>query len=258
MAIANWALLRQIEALRVAMATALQFGTIAQGKRVVEDDEVRDWLRAQGLECDDESPPFILALLSLDQLKQPWGMEIVQSGRRSAQDAEDIGRERSGADFQDQSDFVITSALLRLLGAQEQFERDTLKCLLYYRPLGKSCDVTEYEHESVDELIVAEPGTKEGDKLVFEKPSLWTWISKPAENNVERHKIFSNVFGIKCLPDKKSRATSTRLYDIRNQIAHGRAGVKMTVAEYRDAEYHVIACMRHLGDECKNKYRLEL
>ena len=119
MAVATWVFLRQVESLRVAMATALQFGTVAQGVRAVDESEHREWMRSQGLECDDDTPPFVLAALTLDLLKQPWGVRVVSDGQRSANAAVDIGRERSGADFDRQSDFVLTSASVRLLGAHE-------------------------------------------------------------------------------------------------------------------------------------------
>ncbi len=145
MSLASWAVLRQIEAVRVATGTALQFGAIAKGKRMVPDEEVLEWLTEQGIDYPKNVPPFVLFALTWKQLHHPRIEEILRRVQAGAGASEsDFGRVRSGAEFHKQTDFVITSGFVRILGAHEQFERDVLKALLYYRPVGRSAPSSEY------------------------------------------------------------------------------------------------------------------
>ena len=255
MSIASWAVFRQLEAVRDAMGSTLQRGVIAKTDKPVPPEKVIEWLHDQGMECFDESHPFVNHIWLGRTLNQSWGSEVEKRGARSAHDAQDIARERSGADFYPLSEFVITSAFVRMLGAHEQFERDTLKALFYYRPIGRSSPSEEYRLESVDESVVGEVGQPEGEKTIFEKPPIWTWISKLAENNIERHRIFSYVFGIKCLSSKQD---FRKLYDQRNLVVHGRQGVTMKLVEYCDAEDLVIQSVLQMVKECRERYQLEV
>ncbi len=176
----------------------------------------------------------------------------------------DFGAERSGAGWANPSSFVITSALVRLLGASEQFEMDVLKALFYYRPSGVLGH--EYDHEEIfadPEVFLEVPkGTEQAP--VYEKPPLWTWLRRHAENNVERQKVFSRVFGITTLPDgsKSEQAAFTKfraeLYEKRNAVAHGRKGVEMNLADYIAADVFIAQCMTHIHHQCREKLKLHI
>src|SRR5262245_60947498 len=137
MPLASWAALRQFEAIRSATGATLQFGAIAGGKRSLPDAEVREWLSQQGMECDEDTPPFVLTAILMKQLQHPRSKEILNRAQAGLSEA-DVGRERSGADFTNLADFILTSGFIRILGAHEQFERDVLKALFFYRPKGRS------------------------------------------------------------------------------------------------------------------------
>src|SRR5690606_23008619 len=97
------------------------------------------------------------------------------------------------------ANFIITSAFVRLLGALEQFEMDVLKCLFYYRPSGMLGDEEDWLEQEVEPDVVQEVpqiDKKDPTKQIYSKPPLWTWLKKQAENNIERSRIFMNVFGI--------------------------------------------------------------
>src|SRR5687768_4255602 len=102
MSLASWAVLRQIEAVRVATGTALQFGAIAKGKGEVSDDELREWLTEQGMDYPNDIPPFVLFALTWKQLQHPRAAEILRRGQAGASES-DFGRTRSGADFHNQT-----------------------------------------------------------------------------------------------------------------------------------------------------------
>lgn len=257
MSLASWAVLRQIEAIRVATGTALQFGAIAKGKREVSDDEIRDWLTEQGMDYPKDWPPFVLTAFDWKRFQHPRIGEILRRGQ-AGESSSDIGRERSGAEFNSQTDFVLASGFVRILGAHEQFERDVLKALLYYRPVGRSAAATEYIDEQIGEDVILEQPQKVGDKLEYSKPAIWTWLSRQTENNIERRKFFVNVFGISTLSDKSANKAHELYYEKRNAIVHGRQGIPMTLSEYMEVEAHLIEAVLHLIQECADKYRLHV
>jgi hypothetical protein len=171
--------------------------------------------------------------------------------------SEDFGVDRSGAGWQKLDNFVITSGFVRVLGAFEQFQMDTLKALLYYRPngaLGHSADQEVFE---VTEDVITE--MPEGDTDFYQKPVLWTWLRKPAENRTERRKILSSAYDIHLFPPEGRVDKNTRLdlwYEKRNAIAHGRALVEMKLDEFCHAEILVTESIRWVTGSCKEKLGL--
>jgi len=166
----------------------------------------------------------------------------------------DIGEERSGAGWKDPGNFLITSAFVRLLGTLERFEMDVLKALFFYRPSGLlGVEADQITITASSDVFLEEP-EKSGDSLIYRKPAVWTWLRKQAENNVERRKIFSQVFGIKTVPDSGSQLNEW--YEKRNRIAHGRQGVRMLLGEYINVDVFISKCMRHVSEQCEASLKL--
>jgi len=163
----------------------------------------------------------------------------------------DYAEARSGAGWQNPANFVITSAFVRLLGASEQFELDVLKSLFFYRPSGKAVE-TDSKLIVVEADVMLEQPEVHGEKRIFHKPPIWTWIRKQAENNIERDRIFSNVFGIKTVAAKCS-AKKAKWYEKRNAIAHGRSRVEMALSEYIEVEVFLAKSLLHVAKECEEK-----
>lgn len=151
--------------------------------------------------------------------------------------------------------------MLRFLGAWEKFEMDALKCLLFYRPLGMGAPASEFPDETAGENVVCEVPVKRSDgKKTYALPAMWTWIRSSAENNTERKRIFSQVYGIDLdRPDKKDFGwTYDELYDMRNAIAHGRDAVEITVGELLKVHNYVIKSMLSTVDKVFDRYRVRL
>jgi len=148
------------------------------------------------------------------------------------------------------------------LGAWEQFELDSLKALLYYRPFGKASPSDVLPPVEVTLDIVQEQPDESGG---FSKPVIWSWIKKAAENNNERKAIFKRVYGIDTTPKefngwKMSAINRYRndLYDKRNAIAHGRMGVEMQLSEYCMADWFIIESIRTLAQQSIDNFRVDL
>jgi hypothetical protein len=168
-----------------------------------------------------------------------------------------FGENRASAGWQNPANFVITSAFVRLLGATEQIELDILKALFYYRPSGR-IEGRSNETIRVDADIILEIPVKELDKWVYQRPVIWTWIKKFAENNIERDKIFSNVFGIKTLPPECDAKRKVEWYDKRNAIAHGRSNVIMKLGEFIDVLAYFVQSLRFLAEQCRQKLDVQI
>lgn len=261
-----WAALRQQQALRESLAWTLKgdfmfrltkdeafeleepltFGDTGWTLASLDDTTLPAWLKQQGLgDHIVADMPSIAAAIDGYRLALLKGdaYQALKAGQLSAQDGDDFGADRSGAGWTRSINFCITSAFVRLLGAWEQYEIDVLKVLFFFRPSGKAVGSTEEQLDQPDdasleklESIVQEEPVREGDKKIYSKPPIWTWVRRFAENNEERRKIFTNVFGIDATPPGHNDKTRREWYDKRNAIAHGRADVEMTLAEYIDAD----------------------
>ncbi len=84
-------------------------------------------------------------------------------------------------------------------------------------------------------------------------PPLWAYFEKPAQNQVERQRIFSRIFGFDRYPLHKQLVS---LYEIRNEIAHGRAPTLVTLSKFAQCTKVAFSCMRHLSDEAESKQRV--
>ena len=168
------------------------------------------------------------------------------------------GAERSGAGWKNPAAFIISSAMVRVLGATEQFELDVLKCLLYYRPSGLLGDSRDWVIQKVDPEVVYETPKKLNDEqLEYVSPPLWTWMKKIAVNNTEREKILKNVFGIVTVkPEDRNKKMGW--YKQRNAIVHGRGGVEMTLREYFEVEAFAAKTMLHISEQCFELLKIAL
>jgi hypothetical protein len=208
---------------------------------------------------DDCPEPQLITHPITSGLEQRLGVRLdilVRGSNAPAEGWTYAGEERSGAGWRDPANFLITSAFVRLLGAWEQYEMDVLKALFYYRPLGLLGDEADQAVVRAEPDVVWEFPRSEGDKDVYSKPPVWTWLRKHAENNVERAKIFKNVFGISTLPEGVTNKQRDEWYEKRNCVAHGRAGVKMTLREYLDLEAGAVEAMLYVSRQCGEKLKL--
>lgn len=261
-----WVVLRQVEALRESVASTLNGGAIDHG-RSKSDEFKATWLREQGVQPTyynvvDENREVLSILKSIQDAIASHGIDLLRiqfAGTRSRFGIDDLGFERGSTGWDRLPNFVTSSALVRLLGAMEQFEIDVLKALLHYRPAGKNSPIPK-KVELADLAVVSEQ-PDENDRYAM--PALWSWIKKPAENAVERRKLLMSVFDIDCYPStfgtkaaKDIRKYYQNLYEQRNAIAHGRARVDVTLAAYCEAEAFVLALVMHLSAVCEKKYKL--
>jgi hypothetical protein len=147
--------------------------------------------------------------------------------------------------------------MLRFMATLEQFEIDTLKALLYYRPHGTGIPADEYVEQEVTEDVIYETPQKQSQVLYFKWPALWTWIRKSAEDNGQRRQIFSRVYGIS-FPQPTFGKKHAELCDMRNAIAHGRDRVDITLRELIQIHCYVMTTMLSIRDVVFGKYRLIL
>jgi hypothetical protein len=273
MGVAIWAALRQVEALRESVASTLEHGAIQKNKKL-DLEKFAQWIRDQGVipviltprdfetgqQNGEEQVHLRMSMETFLEERYPYAQAVSEEMCYTQQGGFDFGVHRSGVGWHSLPNFVITSAFVRLLGASEQFELDVLKSLLYYRPAGKA------EHECDVVAVTSEVLTEQPDESgAYSKPTIWTWIKKSAENNVERKTIFKRVYGIETTPEefnglKKSEINKYKneLYEKRNAIAHGRANVKMLLSDYCTAEMFVFETIRTIGQQCLDKLKVNL
>jgi hypothetical protein len=260
--------LNQVQALRDAVCWTVGGEALC----TIEDGDVRKWLLRQGLDVlqaeAGSTPPIALIADAMEKYrKQALAGEWVTSEAISSSlmnpGAKEFGLKRSGAGWGQGADFCISSAFVRLLGALEQFEMDVLKALLCYRstdsPLGPNSKLKDI---TVELDVLAEEPKVEGDTEYFIKPAIWTWVKPLARDNAQRRKLFERVFRLEstCGSTEADRKRHNKFlktcYDKRNAIAHGRAGVEITLKDYLDLDAFVTRSMLHLASECRKTQRL--
>jgi hypothetical protein len=265
MEVMKWTGLRQVQAVRESLQWTLVGGALTS----LDPAQVAEWLakqgmpRVQGFDLSDPEPklPSLMVSSAMNAaFDQAYGRPFGTLARfidRPAADVDHYAEQRSGAGWQNPANFIITSAFIRLLGAEEEFKMDVLKALFYYRPsglpLGDEADQMVLEAEA--DVMTEEPEI-DGDRKLYKKPAVWTWLRKQAENNVERARIFKNVFQIGVIPDGYVNKQKDAWYEKRNAIAHGRSGVVMTLAEYIEVEIFVARTLTFISDQCREKMKL--
>lgn len=275
MGVAIWAALRQIEALRESVAFTLEDGAIQRYKKLGLEG-LAQWVSEQGVtpviltykdfetdqEIGEEKVNLLISMKEFFKDRYPYAEAVKYETCYIRYGGFDFGVHRSGVGWHSLPNFVITSAFVRLLGASEQFELDVLKSLLHHRPAGKAELLDQCDVITVSPDVLTEEPDESG---AYSKPSIWTWIKKTAENNVERKTIFKRVYGIESTPEEfnglaKSAINKyrTELYEKRNAIAHGRANVTMLLSDYCTAEIFVIETIRTMGQQCMDKLKVSL
>ena len=249
--------LRQAEAVRDALCHTLSSNVLP-----FRTPTLREWLATQEVRDYGDEPSALFSALK-DGYIEGIGDDrrlVVRGSNAPSSEAADRGEERAGAGWKDPASFVITSAFVRLLGTSEQFELDVLKALFYYRPSGLLGQLVDSENiYSTEDVIFEKPAIEKDDREVYSKPTVWTWLRKQAENNVERATIFKRVFDIDLIPPEYKKNNPKReWYEKRNAIAHGRASVKMTLGEYIKVEVFVAKSMAHVSDQCRDKLKVIL
>lgn len=166
-----------------------------------------------------------------------------------------IGGQRAGDflfglyDLPSVANFIISSTFVRLLGAWEQLQVDVIRCLLFYRPHGLLGPMEDNALITIDE-------EKAGKDLGFENQNknegAWNYLKTPAENRVERDKMFKKLYEIQ-MRSGEARKQDEAWYEARNNIAHGRGGSNITFAEYINADAVLMQSALFLGQECKDK-----
>lgn len=250
---ALWLGLRQTESLRESVRDSFR-------ENVIPD--IRKWFSDQDTPDYADVPDEMLVWHALcSGFEDGYGLHpelLVRGSNAPTERLVNAGGERSGAGWKSYPNFIITSALVRLLGAWEQYERDVLKALFYYRPSGMLGPDSEQIVQEVDVAVIEEQGVsgKNSNSLEYAKPVLWTWMSRPSENNVERARIFKNVFGINMVETKDQRKLKDQWYENRNAVAHGRRGVNMTLRDYVDLDVLVAKSMTYISRQCEEKLKI--
>lgn len=262
----SWATLRQIQAIRESVDFTLQKRALVLDSGG-SDDELVEWLRDQGVEpfyyrVMPEGTLQVSLVESVNQAVKGYGVDVLRvqmAGAYSRFDEPDVGWDRSSTGWDRLSNFITSSALIRLLGAMEQYELDVLKALLHYRPAGAQ-HIEPLEFVDADLAIAIEMADSDGR---YKKPALWSWIKKPAENAVERRRIFKAVFGLDCYPSSfgamkpsEIKAYYQAIYKQRNALAHGRTPVTFSLGDYCKAEAFVLALVLSLSSACKERYQV--
>lgn len=262
----SWTALRQMQAIRESVAFTLKGGAVDRGTGK-PDQYFEGWLKTQGVDPSyyrymPEETLHLSFDLTISNAISSHGVDmdrIQMASTYSRFNEPDVGSMRSSTGWDRLPNFITSSALIRVLGAMEQYELDVLKALLHYRPAGK-------QHRSNEEFIEAEMSVvmeaPDADGR-YSMPALWSWIKKPAENAVERRKIFKTVFGIDCFPTtfsqlrpKEIKAYYQDVYEQRNAIAHGRSPVDVTLGDYCKAEAFALTLFIHLANVCNERYAL--
>ena len=258
MGVITWALIRQAEALRDSVADNLEFGAFRAFAADFGEDDLKTWLHEHGM--DEAVIPggcIHIARTMQHYFVSRCGLGALMLGNRSAHaDEQDFGVERSGAGWQNLDNFIITSAFVRLLGALEKFEIDTLKTLLYYRPSGHLGHALDQDTLTATSDVVTEKPTLEDNKEFFQKPALWTWVKGHAVNNAERKRLLKNVYGIRTVPDPYMNKQLDDWYEKRNAIAHGRDPVEVKLSEYCDLDVFAAKSAQFVAEQCNTRMNL--
>lgn len=275
---------RQLGAIHDAMTAALR-GRGGLPARM-DYEELCEWLKSQGMPdieqedgSQDEGQTRLPAVMMLEFMEQTGQCLTYPSGLGPG--LIDSGEERSGLidkfEKEEEGDIekykriksasatlIIASAFVRLLGAEEQFELDVLKALFYYRPSGLLGHIDDNDIVDVTRDVMDEKPDENG---MYEKPSLWTWIRKPAEDRGARVSIFRKVFGISTVPvtgkqSKEWNKRTTKWYDKRNAIVHGRVHQlkdedrDVTLREYVHVEAFAAMTIECIAKQCEEKLKL--
>lgn len=279
MAIILWSSLRQLEAIRSAFFISLTQGGACQtigkdSKKSLHDWAKREeidlqWLLHESEESLEDLPDSDVGAIGrvglawnrgiIHDAGDAYGAAVVEGTRTTTSIAPDTdyGPDRSSAHWDRWDNFLTTSAMLRFMGTLEQFEIETLKSLLHYRPEGTNLSPEDYPEIEVEESVIHEEPETRSQVQYYKQPALWTWIRRSAEDNSQRRQIFSRVFDIK-FPQPDFGKKHVELCEMRNAIAHGRKRVDITLRELIQIHCYVMKTLIEIRDSVHNRYRLIL
>lgn len=255
-----------MQSIRESVAFTLKGGAVDRGTGK-PDQFFDDWLKTQGVDAFyyRHMPEETLHLsldATIERAISTHGVDmawIQMASTYSRFNEPDVGSERSSTGWDKLPNFITSSALIRVLGAMEQYELDVMKALLHYRPAGKQ-HMSDGVFVEAEMSVVTELPDSEGR---YAMPALWSWVKKSAENAVERRKIFKSVFGIDCFPSAFAQLKPQdinkfykEIYEKRNAIVHGRSFVEVTLGDYCKAEAFALTLFLHLSIVCREKYGL--
>lgn len=278
MAVVLWAGLRQLESLRDAMVSNIVSGRFTMQFQGGSFDKLESWIEEEELRLADflnrnetldearSSKIDIRSRLSLGLRQTTINLfganygSIVAEGQRTTERIDpdtDHGVERSSASWERSENLLTSSLLLRLMATLEQFEVDSLKALLFYRPRGYGPPSEEYEDEEANEEVVFEDPEVKDQVEMFKYPPLWTWIRSSALDNGQRRRMFSRVYNI-TFPQPEFGMKHTQLCEMRNAIAHGRKNVPVSIGLVFQIDAYVAKTMIAIRNSVFENYRLIL
>lgn len=266
------AVVNQINGIRDALGWTLG------GQAIPHADEkiIETWIVEQGLTVATASAPnessvtFIFRAIDAYRREQLQGLDLALARVSSSEvspEGKKLGLARSGAGWSKGADFCISSALVRLLGAWEQFELDVLKVLLFYRanPLGPSQEYESKPDEPNEVLeIISEEPKEQHNVQYYALPVIWTWLKPYAQDREQRGKLFKRVYGLERIAGATSKERSQNntmredWYDKRNVIAHGRGTINVTLGDYLAVEALVLKSVVQVVQECESKLRVTI
>ena len=287
MPVVLWAGLRQLEAVRFSTFLAISQGSASGVMNSADLAQFEEWVRLEDLNGEwtkwnlrTLDPPESTANLKLpaknalrfnflwnivNTFCHPEVSRIIGEGARTTEKIapeDDFGVGRSSAGWLGRwENFITTSAMIRFLGALDQFEIDALKSLLFYRPLGCATppgETAQQTVETVEEVIIREKPERRAGVDYYTKPPLWTFIRQNAEDIQTRRQIFSSVYQINLENPDQFGWTLDELSEKRNAIAHGSDEVEITIGALLKIHKYVIKSMLSLADQIRERYRLEL
>lgn len=277
MAVILWAGLRQLEMLRTALRMSVVDGSYSLQFRGATFAILEQWFNEEGLQLADflngqtledasssaipvsDRVNFGLMQTTNSLLGSNQGTVMSEGQRATDLIAPEIdhGVERSSVYWSRQSNLLTSSILIRLLATLEIFEVDALKALLFYRPLGRGAPADSYQDEVVEEKIVFEVPSREQDVDYFNYPPLWTWIKRSAEDNTDRRKILSRVYGITFTQPNFGKKLAD-LYEMRNALAHGRKRIDVSISLLLKVDAYAANSMIELRNQIFKNYRLQI
>lgn len=280
MAIVLWSSLRQLEAIRSAFFISLTQGGACQRLDSDTKADLLEWAEREGIDPDwllhDTEETFADSVPETDvgsigRVALAWNRGIMQDAGDSYSKAvvegtrtttaiapdTDYGPDRSSAHWDRWENFLTTSAMLRFMATLEQYEIDALKALLYYRPHGSGVPTDEYVEEEAQEDVIHETPETKSQVQYYQRPALWTWMRRSAEDNIQRRLIFSRVYDIS-FPKPDFGKKHAELCDMRNAIAHGRDRVDINFRELIQIHCYVMKTLIAIRDIVHEKYRLIL
>ena len=274
--------LRQLEAVRFSTFLAISQGSASGVMNSADIAQFEEWVgleelnglwtkwNIRSLDPPESTDNLMLPAKNVLRFDLLWNiantfchpevMRVVEERTQRPEKPDDeVGVDRANAGCLGRWDnFITTSAMIRFLGALEQFEIDALKSLFYYRPLGHGTPADENIEQTLEADIIREKPEKRGGVDYYTKPPLWTFIRPSAESVQTRRQIFSQVYEIELEAPDQFGWTLDELWEKRNAIAHGREKVEITIGALLKIHNFIVKSMLSLSDRIRERYCLEL